>query len=184
MNRWILLAILIVLVFLTLALQEFIPPLAVFWGARILLVPVFFCFGALELPLLLMLILAVFTGLVSDLMILQVIGDRVEIALGWSIVAYVLMGSVLQGLRTIYLRGRWEIHAFGSAFCTIAILGGQFLMITARRIDEGGLVFDWIVLWRILVPGSVALLVSPLIYFGARSLGMCLEPRRGRAAYR
>ena len=181
MNRLARFLVLIAAVYLSMAVQEFIPPLNLFWDARIVLVPIFFCLGALELPFLLMIVLALFTGLASDLMTLQVVGTQVEIAVGWSIIFYVLAGCTLQGVRPPYLRGHWELHAFGSALCTILLLACQFLMLSFRRMETGGLVFHWIILARIFVPGSAALLISPFVYMAIRACGLCHQPRRLRS---
>ena len=57
---------LLVAIFLAFPLQEFIPPLHMMHGARVLLVPMLFCYGALALPTWAGLILAALTGLMHD----------------------------------------------------------------------------------------------------------------------
>lgn len=179
-SQWILFGCLLLATYLGLVIQEFIPPLSIFWDARIFLLPLLFCLGALELPFYFMIALAVFVGLLSDLSTLQIINGQVEIAVGWSIIFYVFVGSALQGIRPLYLRGHWELYAFGSALCTILLIACQFLMLSFRRMETGGLIFDWIIVARILVPGSAALLISPLIYMTVRACGLCQPPRRRR----
>ncbi|MEO6053872.1 MAG: hypothetical protein ABIP97_07675 [Chthoniobacterales bacterium] len=167
---------LLLCIFLSLVLQEFIPPLKVLGSARVDLVPVFFCFGALLLPFSFAVILALFTGLLVDLANLQILSGHVEIALGWSIFLYVLFACILQGLRPVFLRGRWEIHAFASGICAIIFLLGQFIMITARR---GGVEIPPLAITKILVPGSIAFLLAPVVYFIAMLLGV--RPAQGKA---
>ncbi len=161
----ILTACLLVAVFAALVLQELIPPMDMFLGARVLLVPLVFCYGALTLPFPAMLGFALFAGLLSDLANLQVLGDAVEIPVGWSILVYVAIGSICQGLRPLVLRGHWEIHAGMSGLSTSVILLLQFFAISLRRFDEGGFIYNDVVFWRIVGPGVVALLLAPMLYF-------------------
>lgn len=156
---------LMVAVFVALIIEEFLPPVELLDGARVMLVPMIFCYGALTLPFGVMLGLAFFAGLLSDLSALQVVAGTVEISVGWSILVYVAIGSICQGMRPLVLRGHWEIHAGMSGVTTSIILALQFMMITLRRFDTGGLVYSDTVLWRILGPGIVALLLAPLFYF-------------------
>ncbi|MGC1480114.1 MAG: hypothetical protein WA771_06400 [Chthoniobacterales bacterium] len=159
--------ILMVVIFACIVLQELWPPVQLFLGARVLLVPLVFCYGALTLPYPAMALLALFTGFLTDLSLLQVLGDSVEISVGWSILVYVAIGSICQGFRPLVQRGHWWIHAGMSAVSTSVLLALQFFTITLRRFEEGGIVYDEVVLWRILGPGIIALIVAPLFYFAA-----------------
>ncbi len=160
-------ASLMVAIFAALVLQELWPPVQLFLGARVLLVPLIFCYGALTLPFPVMAGLALFTGLLSDLAVLQVVGESVEISVGWSILVYMGIGAICQGLRPLVLDGHWWIHAGMSAVATSALLALQFFAITLRRFDEGGIIYNDVVLWRILGPGIIALIVAPAFYFVA-----------------
>ncbi len=93
------------------------------------------------------------------------IGDSVEISVGWSILVYAAIGSICQGLRPLVLRGHWEIHAGMSGLSTSVILLLQFFAISLRRFDAGGFVYNDVVFWRILGPGVIALLIAPILYF-------------------
>lgn len=147
-------------IFLSFPLQELIPPIAVFHGARVMVAPVLFAYGALAFPYPLMLTLAVFTGLLSDLAYLHVVGGVVEIGLGWSIVYYVLFGSLAHGFQPAFQKGHWWIHMPMSFLGTSLYLALQFVMITFRR---EGIYFGEVTAWRILAPGVMALLLSPLV---------------------
>lgn len=170
---------LVLCVFFSLVLQELIPPLTIFGSARVDLVPVFFCYGALLLPFPLAILLAMVAGLLVDLANVQILAGHVEIGLGWSIFFYVLYAIILQGVRPVFLRGRWEIHAFASGVCAILLVAAQFVMITFRRESSG---FEWssLVIWKILVPGSIAFLLAPVVYFLAKSMGAMHIRRRVR----
>lgn len=149
-------------IYLALVAQEFIPPLPFLGGAHLLLVPALFCYGALWLSFPAMLGLALFTGLLSDLAFLHVVGDRVEIGLGWSMLFYVLLGTVLQPLRPLFLEGRWEVHCLASGASTLLLLLSQYVMVCLRR---GSFLFDWTIFWHIVGPAVLALLLAPAVYF-------------------
>ena len=101
-------AILLILVFLAQIIELFIPPLEWMYNAHIYIVPIIVFYGAMALPFPLMLALAFFAGLLLDALTVQVIGARVEIALGWSILIYAVLASIMHGLRPLFIRGRWE----------------------------------------------------------------------------
>ncbi|MEO6848590.1 MAG: hypothetical protein ABI443_12785 [Chthoniobacterales bacterium] len=168
---------LLVCIFLSLIIEQFIPPLRVFGSARVDLVPIFFCYGALLLPFPFAILLAFLTGLFVDLSTLQFSGGHVEIALGWSIFFYVLFASLLQGFRPFFLRGRWEVHAFASGIYAVLFITAQFVMITFRR---GGIEVSPLVISKILVPGSICFLLSPVVYFSAKMMGAMPVKRRVR----
>jgi hypothetical protein len=158
-------------IFMAFPVQEMLPPVLHFFGARILLVPALFTYGALAFPLPAMLGLAVITGLLSDLAYLHVVAGRVEIGLGWSIVYFVIAGLVAGGFRPMFLRGHWWIHIPVAVLVTSMYLALQFLMITLRR---EGFVFNEVAAWRIVGSGLMAGLVSPFIH-GAVWLAMGRE---------
>jgi hypothetical protein len=166
-------------VYVVLIAQEFLPALPFFANARLLLVPVIFCYGALWLPFPAMLGLALWTGLLSDLANLHVIGDQVEIGLGWSILFYVFTGTLLQMLREAFAGGRWEIHALASGALTLLLLLGQYTMVCLRR---ESFYFDGTVFWHIAGPALAALFLAPLFYFFFRLFpgGFHQQARRGR----
>ncbi len=171
-------AALVVAIFLSFVIQEFIPPVAAADGARIYLVPVFFCYGACVLPFAGMIVLAFEAGFLSDFLSLQIVQQvsqtndldalhavvsSVEIPPGWAILLFVAFGAICQGLRPLVLRGHWWLPALMSAGTTVAYLAVQFLMITMRRFDEGGLFWSETVAWRVLAPGLMASLLTMVL---------------------
>lgn len=149
-------------IYLALLVQEFLPAVPFFANARLLLVPAIFCYGALWLPFPAMLGLALWTGLLSDLANLHVIGDRVEIGLGWSMLFYVIVGTVLQIWREAFDDGHWPIHAIASAAVTFLLLAGEYAMVCLRR---EAFYFDATVFWHIAGPALAAFFLAPLFYF-------------------
>ncbi len=152
-----------VAIFLSLALQEFIPPVHALYDARVLLVPMLFCYGALSLPIWVVLPLAVYTGFLTDLTYLQVVSGQVEIALGWSIVFFVIFGVVSQGFQPSFLRGGWWVHLALAAGGTSVFLLLQYVMICIRR---QGIIINEAVVWKIIGPGLFAAALSPLLHLG------------------
>ena len=148
-------------VFCALLFQQALPAIHVLHGARFVVGPMIFCYAAVALPFTGMLVVAFFTGLLSDLMYLNVVGGRVEIALGCSIVYFVILGSIANGFRPSYLRGLWWPTIPLSVLGTWGYLLMQFVMISFRR---EGFVYEEAVLWRLVVPGLLSALCVPLLH--------------------
>jgi len=174
-------AVLLVAIFLSLVVQHFLPPLPVI-GARVLLVPVVMFYGAVALPLPLMLLLATATGFMWDALHVQIIEGNIEIAMGWSIVLYAALGAIMGGFRPLFLRGRWEIHCVLCGLCTAFIVLAEYLMITFRR-EPVTFVMNKEIGWRIGGAGITALLISPFIFFLltyiAHLVGYNPQPEKG-----
>jgi hypothetical protein len=154
--------ILLILVFIAQIAEFFIPPIAWMYNAHVYIVPVIVFYGAMALPFPLMLVLAFFAGAMLDALTVQVLGARVEISLGWSIILYATLALIMHGLRPLFIRGRWEVHCFMSGLCTSLIILAQYLMITFRR---GSLLFTHEAWWQIGGPGLIALLIAPIVFF-------------------
>jgi hypothetical protein len=148
--------------------ELFLPSLDWMYGAHIYVVPVIVFYGAMALPLGLVLALAFWAGLLLDALTVQVIGPRVEIAFGWSIILYAVLAGIMHGLRPLFARGRWEVHCVLSGVCTSIILLVQYLMISFRR---GSIFFTREVWWQIGGPGLIAMLMAPLIFWMLHWLG-------------
>jgi hypothetical protein len=148
--------------------ELFLPPLDWMYGAHIYIVPVIVFYGAMALPLSLVLVLAFYAGLLLDALTVQVIGSRVEIAFGWSIILYAVLAGFMHGLRPLFIRGRWELHCVLSGIGTSVILLVQYLMISFRR---GSIFFTPEVWWQICGPGVLAMLMAPIVFWLLHWLG-------------
>ena len=148
-------------VFAAFLLQQSLPAIHVLHGARFVFVPMIFCYAAMALPFPAMLLVAFCTGLLSDLMYLSVVEGRVEIALGCSIVFFVIYGCIANGFRPSFLRGHWWPVSPLCVICSWSFLLMQFAMISLRR---DGFVFDQAILWRMFAPGLLAGLFVPLLH--------------------
>jgi len=145
--------------------EQALPSIGFLHGARLLLIPMVFCYAAMILPLPAVLALAGFTGLLTDLANLHVIDGRVEIAVGWSIVFYVIFGLISHGLQNAMLRGHWWPFILLSGLGTAALPLLQLVMISFRR---EGFVFDSVCVWRILAPGMIAMLLAPFLHHAVK----------------
>jgi hypothetical protein len=154
-------AILLVLTFVAQIVEIFLPPLDWMYNAHIYIVPIIVFYGAMSLPFPAVMALAFFAGFMLDALTVQVLGGRVEISLGWSILLYAVLAAIMHGLRPLFIRGRWEVHCVMSGVCTSAILLSQYLMISFRR---GSLFFNREAWWQIAGPGVIAMLMAPLAF--------------------
>ncbi len=110
--------LLLVLVLIAQIAEFFIPALPWLYNAHIYIVPVIVFYGAMALPFPLMLALALYAGLLLDALTVQVIGGKVEISMGSSILLYAVLSGLMHGLRPLFARGRWEVHCILSGICT------------------------------------------------------------------
>jgi hypothetical protein len=154
--------VLVALVFFGQIAEFFIPPIEWMFDARVYIVPVIVFYGAMALPFPLVLLLAGLAGFMWDALTAQVIGARVEISMGSSILLYAVLAAIMHGLRPLFVRGRWEVHCVMSGVCTSLILLSQYLMISFRR---GSLFFSREVWWQIGGPGILAMLMAPLVFW-------------------
>jgi len=177
--------VLILCMFAALVLQHFIPALPAlpgmssglpwFEGVRVLLMPLVMFYGSIALPYAGMLALTFIGGFMWDALNTQVIEvttemapqQAVEISLGWSIVLYAVLGSIMNGLRPLFRRGRWEVYCLLSGVFTSLIVLVEFLMITFRR---GTPAFPDVIWERVIGAGAIALLLSPFFYFALSSI--------------
>jgi hypothetical protein len=159
---------LVVAIFLSFPVQEWIPPIPFFHGARILFFPALFACGALMLPYPATLLLAITTGLLTDAAYLHVVGGQVEIAAGWSIVFFVIFGSVAHGFEPSVRKGWWWLVIPLAGVGTASLLALQFVMIALRR---EGFVFSEVAAGRILGAGLAAAALAPLFHFAIRAAG-------------
>ena len=128
-----------------------------------------------------MLALALYAGVLLDALTVQVIGGKVEISAGSSILLYGVLAGIMHGLRPLFARGHWEVHCILSGICTSLIVLTQYLMITFRR---GSLVFNREIWWQIGGPGLIAMAMAPILFWFLQWMGRVTAysylPERGR----
>jgi hypothetical protein len=178
--------LLCVTMFACLVIQHFIGPLPPY-GVRVLLLPIVLFYGAVALPVPGMLALAFCGGLMWDSLHVNIFlaGDdpNAEVALGWSIVLYAVLGALMGGFRPLFQRGRWEIHCLLTGLLTTAIPLSEYLMLTFRR-EPVAFIFNKEVWWRIGGAGIIAALLSPFFFFALNYLAYLVgyDPQPARKA--
>ncbi len=183
----------VVLMLLAFALEEFIPAVSLAHHARLFLAPVcFFCSSvAVSFPM--MLGLAFMTGLIWDARYLPLMSvdagvEQVasasmatggtsftgsDLGFGASILVFGVLGMVMQGIRPLFRRGRWELPVLMVGAVVVVWLLVQYLLMTFLR----GEVFFPRELWmKVVSDALMAMLASPLIY-------LCLHTLAGATNY-
>lgn len=166
MRQVILFIILLVLLPVSVALQDLLPGIPPV-QERLLLLPVVFVFGVLALPVVPALWFALLTAVVHGLVLLQVQSGQTEMGLTLPIVFFLGWAILLQMASEATHGMRWELHSIGSALVTLTLLTGEFLFLCIKR---GGFLLDSAVLLKIAVPSAAAVLLAPLLYLPLRSL--------------
>ncbi|HEY5892400.1 MAG TPA: hypothetical protein VIT91_04140 [Chthoniobacterales bacterium] len=156
------LLLLILCSFAALILQMFIPSLPWLHGAHVELMPIVMFYGCFALSYPAAMTLTFCCGLMWDLMTVQVVDSSVEISIGWSIISYSILGSMMHGFRPLYLEGRWEVHTLLTGVFTSLALLVEYLDITFRRQNPQ---FPTQVWWLIGGTGLVATILSPFFYW-------------------
>jgi hypothetical protein len=166
MRQAILFIILLVLLPVSVALQDLLPGIPPA-QERLLLLPVVFVFGVIALPMVPALWFALLTALVHGLLLLQVQSGQSEMGLTLPVVFFLGWAILLQMASEATHGMRWELHAIGSALVTLTLLSSEFLVLCIKR---GGFPLDFAVLLKIAVPSAAAVLLAPLLYLPLRSL--------------
>lgn len=177
----------IILLLITFMVQEFIPGLEIAQFATLFLPAVFFFCASVASPFAMMLVLAFITGFLWDARHLQGvavslssandvfgIGADVELGaatnplpFGLSILLFGMLGTLMQGIRPLFKRGRLELPVLMVGVATFMWLLLQYLIMTFLR---GSLQFHTGVWTKMITDTLLAMLASPLIFLLLYSL--------------
>ncbi len=177
----------IILLLFTFMVQEFIPGLEIAQFATLFLPAVFFFSAAVAAPFSMMLLLAFLTGFIWDARNLpgvmeslsgveDVFGTGADVELGagshplpfgLSIVLFGMLGTLLQGIRPLFKRGRLELPVLMVGLAIFVWLMSQYLIITFLR---GSLQFPVGVWSKTITDSLLAMLAAPLIFLLLYSL--------------
>lgn len=161
--------------------QEFIPVVTWAYEARLLLVPVVFFACAVALPFPLMLVFAFATGFVWDARHLVIdsatltdplLGgvsdfDTASPSFGYSILLYGLLGSLMQGIRPLFRRGRWELPVLMCGIGTAILLTIEHLWFCFLR---GRFFFPEEIWLHIGTTALLSMMISPVIFLFVHTL--------------
>ncbi len=155
--------------------QEFLPAMAWAYHSRLLLVPVVFFASSISVPFPVMLLFAFCTGMVWDARHLVIDPaaaaataalDPVSMqtanpAFGYSIFIFGLLGSLMQGIRPLFRRGRWELPVLMCGVATALLLVITYLWISFLR---GSFEFSDDTWLNIGSTALLSMMVSPLVF--------------------
>lgn len=150
-------------------LQEFIPASEWAYGARLLLVHTVFLTIAVALPFPAVLGFAALTGFLWDARYYLPIYSaetipgafvQVEIPFGFTIFLFGLIGSLIQGVRPLFRKGRWELPVLMIAAGTGLMLLLEYFVICFHR---GNLELPPELWWKLLMTSLFSALVSPIL---------------------
>jgi|GEM_PF-82120 len=161
--------------FLTLisfGVQEFLPEITWAYGAKFILPTTIFLAAAVTVSYPFMLMLAFLVGFVWDARHLSftsgiaetsgmVMGTG-ELAFGYSILLFGFAGSIMQGIRPLFGRGRFELPVLMIGIVTGLWLLLEYLLLVFRR---GNPVFPESLWMKIGSTSLLAVLISPIILF-------------------
>ncbi len=177
----------IILLLITFMVQEFIPGLEIAQFATLFLPAVFFFCASVAAPFSMMLLLAFVTGFIWDARHLpgiaeslagmeDVFGTGADVELGalthplpfgLSILLFGMLGTLMQGIRPLFKRGRLELPVLMVGVATFVWLLSQYLIMTFLR---GSLQFPAGVWSKMITDTLLAMLASPLIFLLLYSL--------------
>ena len=165
-------------------IQETVPSIPWAYDAILCLVPVVFFSGAITVPYPVMLLLAFFVGFVSDARHVvaelpahdfavglehhgstststSLSGVSGHLSFGYSIFIYGLLGSLMQGIRPLFRRGRWELPVLMTGIATFLLLLLTYLVMEFR---SGDFAFPVTVWYYMLASSVLSMIVSPLMF--------------------
>lgn len=181
--------IIFVLMLLTFAVQEFIPPIMpeTTHYARLFLPAVFFFAASVAVPFPSMLMLALVTGILWDVRYLPMSSDvgraggaelgmtmadaatlgAADLRFGYSILVFGLLGALMQGVRPLFKKGRLELPVLMVGFATSAWLLIQYLLMTLLR---GSIHFPTAMWLKLVTDTMYAMFFSPLMFLALHVL--------------
>ncbi len=184
--------IVLILMVLSFVVEEFIPAIPIAQNARLFIAPVFFFSAAVAVPFPVMLMLAFLTGFIWDARYLQItitdtlaeavsgfgsgsaaagynfaMSSGLDLRFGSSILMFGLIGTLMQGIRPLFRRVRWELPVLMVGMVMALWLSIQYLLITFLR---GEIFFPFEVLSKLITNTLMAMLAAPLIFLSLHML--------------
>jgi len=193
--NWLYYPIVFVLVALSFGAQEFVPAFEFAQQARFLLPPVVFFSASLSVSFPMMLLLAFFTGFVWDARNLPYKEDKDHGAMiatdagaitdiekhpeiggsmpfGYTIFLFGALGTLMQGVRPLFKRGRWELPVL---MVGIAIMGWLLIEYLLMSFLRGSFYFPYRMWTKLVTDTLLAMLVSPLMLYLLHSIARRLS---------
>jgi cell shape-determining protein MreD len=173
-------ALIFFLVLTSFAAQEFMPSISIAHHAIVSLPALTFFAAAVATPFPYMLFLAFITGLIWDARYLPLVTDASagisstlslagqeasllsggQLAFGSSILIFALCGSLMQGIRPLFRRGRLELPILMIAVAVLLWLLTQYLIITFIR---GSVSFPPAIWLKMITTTLLSVLAAPIL---------------------
>jgi hypothetical protein len=167
-----------------------LPAAAIVENARLFLTPVFFFAASVAVPFPMMLLLAMLAGFIWDARWLQ--GPALQapasefsgtafsmvesnlatdpgagLVFGASMLLFGVMGTMMQGIRPLFKKGRWELPIFMVGFATAVWMTLQYSILCLSR-GNGHYVDE---IWTKLVTNTLlSMLAAPIIFLALHLL--------------
>ncbi|MDG2123295.1 MAG: hypothetical protein P8J87_06345 [Verrucomicrobiales bacterium] len=84
-----------------------------------------------------------------------------SLSFGYSILLFGMTGSLMQGIRPLFRRGRWELPVLMAGLAMMTYLTLEYLLLNLMR---GGFVFPEAVWYKILTMSLMTTMVAPLLF--------------------
>lgn len=161
-------AILVLLILAAFILQEFVPVFDWAYSSRLLLVHTVFLTIAVAVPFPAMLGLAMLSGFLWDARYhIPIYSEATlgtltqsELPFGFTIFLFGLLGAIIQGVRPLFRRGRWELPVLMIGICTAL---GMLLEYSVISFHRGGLEIPTELWWKLLMTALFSSLISPCL---------------------
>ncbi len=147
--------------------SDFIPALSFAFGARLLLVPAIFLACALTVRFPLMLAFAFVAGVGWDARHM-VVDEGGGVGFGYSVFLFALTGALMQGVRPLFRRGRWEFPLLLVGAATAILLVTEWFLISFQR---GSFTWPSQFWYQVWTSTLLCILISPLLFFLLFKLG-------------
>lgn len=160
---------LLLLLLLAIVLQQFLPALPGV-RARFMLVPVVFLCAAVTVEPPVMLLLAFLGGFLWDAQNAlgpqggdpEVYTPLGSLHFGYSIVLYALMGMLMQGIRPLFQRGRWQVSVVLAGIALFLYLLAEYLLLAFVR---GDLMLSFPIVRQMVLSSGMTMFFAPLVLF-------------------
>ena len=160
-SRLLFVLVLIVLLFASFILDEFIATFLSPLGIRFFIVQTLFFTCSLSVPFPVMLLFAFLTGLTWD-SIHMAIGMGNDVGFGYSIFLFFITGALMQGMAPFFSKGRWEAPVVLVGVSTSLFFLMEWFFVSFARANFTFPENYWKQLWVSVLFGMV---VSPFFFY-------------------
>lgn len=160
---------------LAFCLQEYLPRFGCQWHYSLfLLFPTCFLCASVTVAYPLMLLQAFLFGLAWDLRWVISPNERglSDLTVGTSIALLGALGSMMQGIRPLYLRRRIIMPAMLVALCVFLLRVAEYLILNVKR---SGFAFPPLLVREMASSSILSLIFAPLALLGLRSMAKALR---------